>query len=217
MEKKLSRRNFLKTGCVTAAAVGITVCGGTAIANTVTQPTINKPSFKYGDNSMENKKVLVTYATKAGTTAEIASKIGEILSQQNVTVDVLPIKQAADINQYSAIVMGSAIRIGNILPEAKKFIEENQTLLKEKSFSVFIACMTLHEDTEENRKTVHAYLDPVRELIQPVNEGLFAGCVDLSKVGLLDRMMIKAVKSPVGDFRDWNKIQNWAENLNITL
>mgnify|MGYP000943488873 CR=1 FL=1 len=211
MENKVSRRQFLKTGCIAAAAVGVTACGGTALAATH-QPKIDLPTSTYGENTM-NQRVLIAYASKAGSTAEIASRIGETLSGHNLQVDVMPIKKVADITPYQTVIVGSAIRIGQLLPEAMKFIQKYQTVLQQKTFGAFVVCMTLKDDTEANRKTVSAYLDPVRALVKPDAEGLFAGVIDPGKLNLLDRLIINAIKAPSGDFRRWNQIQVWAESM----
>lgn len=206
-----SRRRFLRKGCITAAAVGITLTGGGALAMTY-QPPFDKPELILGDETMQNR-ILVAYATKAGTTAEIAARIGETISQKNQTVDVLPISRVKDLSGYSAVVIGSAIRMGSVLPEVKSFVEKNQAALGQKPFSLFVACMTLNEDTEANRTAVSAYLDPIRAVVKPASEGLFAGVMDPQKVSFLDRLIIKALKTPLGDFRDWDKINAWAESI----
>lgn len=201
----------MRKGCLTAAAVGVTVVGGGTYALTY-QPKIEQTELILGEDSMENR-VLVAYATKAGSTAEIAAQIGEIIAQKNQAVDVLPISKVKDLSKYSAVVLGSAIRIGSVLPEMKSFIEKNQAALGQKRFSMFIACLTLNEDTEEKRATASAYLDPIRAMVKPASEGLFAGAIIPSKSSILDRLMIKAIKSPVGDFRDWDEINAWAASL----
>ncbi len=206
-----SRRRFLRKGCITAAAVGITLIGGGALAMTY-QPPFDKPELILGDETMQNR-ILVAYATKAGTTAEIAARIGETISQKNQTVDVLPISRVKDLSGYSAVVIGSAIRMGSVLPEVKSFVEKNQAALGQKPFSMFVAGMTLNEDTEANRTAVSAYLDPIRAVVKPASEGLFAGVMDPQKVSFLDRLIIKALKTPLGDFRDWDKINAWAESI----
>ncbi len=203
-----SRRGFLRKGCLTAAALGVTVCGGGALAATY-QPKIDFPAYSYGDKTMSNR-ILIAYASKAGSTAEVAAKIGETLSKRNPPVDVLPVSKVTDLSPYSAVILGSAIRVGKLLPEAMKFVQANQAALAQKTFGVFIVCMTLKDDTEANRKTVSAYLDPLRALIQPASEGLFAGVMNLGKLPLFERLMIKAMKAPEGDFRRWDLIQTWA-------
>lgn len=213
MTEPTTRRNFLKTGCLTVAAVGVTLAGGGTLAATVHAP-IDMPETTSGESSMNNR-VLVAYATKAGATAEVAAHIGQTLSAKNLLVDVMPIKKVTDLSVYSTVILGSAIRIGNVLPEVTKFVQANQAALQQKPFSVFITCMTLVPDTEENRKTVSAYLDPLRAVVKPTHEGHFAGVVDPKKLPLLERWMMNAMKTPVGDFRNWDQINAFAESIAV--
>ena len=159
------------------------------------------------------KNILLAYASKAGSTAEIAQRIGKTLSGRGYTVDVKPVSQAGDLSGYQGIILGSAIRIGNVLPEVKTFIEKNQAALTRMPFNLFIVCMTLEKDTEENRKAVAAYLEPVRAIAKPAVEGMFSGVIDTKKLPFIERLMIKAMKAPVGDFRRWDQIEAWTETL----
>jgi len=159
-----------------------------------------------------DKKILITYASKAGSTAETAARMGEMLAGQNAQVDVLPVEKVGDLSAYHAVLLGSAIRMGQLLPEVVKFVEANQAALQQKAFNVFFLCMTLEKDTPENRQTVSAYLEPVRALVKPASEGMFAGVMEPKKLSLLERMMMKAMKTPVGDFRNWEQINAWAQS-----
>jgi hypothetical protein len=64
--KPISRRRFLKTGCITVAAAGLTVCGVSAVAPD--PPPIDLSSFTYGEKTM-NKRVLVAYASATAPAA----------------------------------------------------------------------------------------------------------------------------------------------------
>lgn len=215
MTNPTSRRKFLKTSCLATAAGGIILCGGGSAVATF-RPPIDQPSKTLGGNTMNNR-ILVTYATKAGSTSEIAAKVGEILTQKGVSVDLLPIRKVnGDLFAYQAVVVGSVIRIGSVLPEVKTFIEKNQAILKQKPFSIFIGCMTLAEDTEENRKTVRAYLDPIRAMVKPTSEGLFAGAMMAKRLPLFERLIMKMMKTPEGDFRNWEQITSWAERIPLS-
>ena len=68
-----------------------------------------------------------------------------------------------------------------------------------------------------NRRKVAAYLDPVCEVVQPVDVGLFAGVMDYSKLPFILRLMMKKMKSPEGDFRDWEAIRAWAGQVHTGL
>jgi menaquinone-dependent protoporphyrinogen oxidase len=59
-----------------------------------------------------DKKILVAYATKYGSTAEIAQKIGEVLINSGLDTDILPIDRVRDLDLYQAIIVGSAVYIG---------------------------------------------------------------------------------------------------------
>lgn len=60
---------------------------------------------------------------------------------------------------------------------------------------------------------VTAYSDAAREVVQPVDVGLFAGAMDYGKLSLPFRLIMKGMKIPEGDFRDWDVIHAWANDV----
>ncbi|MEA4906049.1 MAG: twin-arginine translocation signal domain-containing protein [Chloroflexi bacterium] len=214
MSEQISRRNFLKTGCLAAAAVGVTLCGGTALVGT-RQPAVDQPNTTYG-NGNDGPRLLVAYATRAGSTAEVAARIGDTLAGGGRRVDVRPAGTVDDVRPYQAVVVGSAIRMGSLLPEAMRFIEKHQADLLQRSFSAFVVCLDMATPDETTLQTVSAYLDPVRALVPPAHAGLFAGVMNPDKLSLLDRMIaVNMIQSPVGDFRRWDQIDAWAAGLGV--
>lgn len=112
------------------------------------------------------------------------------------------------------MVLGSAIRAGNLLPEITGFVHTHKDELRKVPTAYFIVCMVLRENTEEKRKTANSYLDPLRTEVTPVDVGLFTGKMDYSKLSFLETFIIKyIVKMPEGDLRDWKQINDWAANL----
>jgi menaquinone-dependent protoporphyrinogen oxidase len=168
-------------------------------------------------------KILVTYATCTGSTVGVAEAIGRTLSAGGAQVDVLPMREVKDLTSYRAVVAGSAIQGKQWLPEAVQFVKANRAELSRKPFAAFLVCMTLAmKNGESYRPFVADFLSPVRTLVRPVSEGLFAGVLDISKVPTLkDRLMFRlSVLFGVwseGDHRDWNAIRKWAEGLSPLL
>ncbi len=211
-EERLSRRKFLKRSGLIADGVGIAACGGLGYAATV-QPQIQFPEDQLGGDQMNSQNVLIAYASKAGSTAEAAEKMGGILAQRGFTVDVMPVNKVQDLNAYNQVILGSAIRMGSVLPEMSKFIEANAAALTAKPYHFFVLCLTMFEDTPENLEKTKAFLNPIRALAAPSSEGLFAGTMNRKKLSLLDRLIANMVKAPEGDYRDWTAIETWTQAL----
>jgi menaquinone-dependent protoporphyrinogen oxidase len=206
--KTLSRRDFLKITGITLGT-GVVACSGlTALA--VHSPAVTLPESTYGDQNM-SKKILIAYASKCGSTGEVASAIGKTLAQTGARVDVLPLKHVTDLSGYQVVFVGSAIRMGKWLPEAVTFVSENSASLQRVPTAYFTMCATLIEDTTANRAKAAGFLEPVRAVLTPAAEGYFAGKVDPDKLSFLENMALKAKSVPQGDFRDWTEITNWAQ------
>lgn len=153
--------------------------------------------------------VLIAYTSKSGTTAEVADFMGNALREAGATVDVRPAKTVRDVNGYDMAFVGSGIRVGRWLGASVKFVEAQQAALAALPTAFFTVCLTLHEDTPENRAEVEAYLDPVRAILTPQAEGFFAGVSEPERLGFVERMALRAIKPPIGDFRDWDAIRAW--------
>lgn len=170
-----------------------------------------------------NKKILVTYASRAGSTAEVAEAIGKTLSKGGAQVDVIPMNEVKDLSPYRAVVAGSAIRGSKWLPEAVQFIQTHRASLAQKPFAMFTVCITMAmSNAEKYRSGVMNWVAPVREVVKPLSEGLFAGMLDFSKLPLnWDTLMLRLTVAlgifPRGDHRDWNAIRAWAEELKPVL
>ena len=63
-----------------------------------------------------SKQILVAYATGAGSTAEVAAAIGDVLAQSEARVVVQEVKEVEQVDEYSAVVVGSSIRVGEVTP-----------------------------------------------------------------------------------------------------
>lgn len=164
-----------------------------------------------------SNRILVTYAGRTGSTAEVAKIIGEVLTSRGFAIDLKPVKEKPSIEGYHAVVLGSAIRMGGWLPEILEFIRTNQVALNQISTAIF----TVHLFNTSTDQVSHAvrktYTGPVWKMLTPVDEAFFAGKMDLAKLSLGDRVLsrLAAVNTgqKIGDFRDWNQIRGWAQTV----
>jgi menaquinone-dependent protoporphyrinogen oxidase len=166
------------------------------------------------------EKILVTYATRNGSTKEVAEAIGEGLQARGSEVDVVPIANVDNIILYDAMVIGSPIRSGSWLPEAVEFVAKHRRVLCQAQVAYFATCATLAEDTPETRRTALSFLAPVLEAVpdvQPCDVGLFAGAYDVKKLSFPLRLMMMTKRLPQGDFRDWSAVQHWAQEIHPAL
>ena len=173
-----------------------------------------------------SQKILVTYASRSGSTAGIAEAIGRTLAENGVAVDVLPMNEVQDIAPYRAVVAGSAIQKEKWLPEAMEFMNKHQAEIAQKPFAAFLVCMALALNNSRMRErakgTAATWMEPIRTLANPVSEGLFAGVLDLSKLPalgykVLGRLGILIGLWKQGDHRDWDAIHGWANDLPAKL
>lgn len=164
-------------------------------------------------------KILIAYATGAGSTGEVAEAIGQELREAGAEVDVRLAKGVKEISPYRAVIVGSAIRMGKLLSDATKFVKKKRKALSQVPVAYFVVCLTMKEDTKESRRTVEGYLDPLAEMVKPVEVGLFPGVLDCDKLGFPWGTMIRRAKDefPEGDYRDWEAIRAWARHLHGRL
>jgi len=219
--ERISRRRFIKaTGTIVGA--GAAAYAGLSFLYPHVPVDINYPEESYGDKTMQ-KRILVAYSSRTGSTAGIAEAIGKTLAKDGSAVDVLQMKNVKDLAVYSAIVAGSAIQGSKWLPEAMEFLKINRKALNLKPFAAFLGCMTLAmPKADKYRQHVADFMKPVREIVRPVSEGLFAGSLEISKIPSLgDRLKFKlSVFMGVwteGDHRDWKQIETWAMDLKPKL
>jgi menaquinone-dependent protoporphyrinogen oxidase len=165
------------------------------------------------------KKVLVAYATKYGASQEIAERIGVTLKGAGMNVDVRPAGQVSDLAPYRAVVLGSAVYAGQWRPEAARFLETNEGALAGLPVWLFSSGPTGEGDPVELMKgwRFPENLQPVAERIGPRDTAFFMGEIDPHKLNLAEKLIVKGIKAPTGDFRDWDSIEAWAEDIAETL
>ncbi len=214
---RITRRRFLAAAGITAGTATLGLAG----VPTPGEPSVVLPTTTFGGTTMSSK-ILVAYASRAGSTAGVAEAIGRTLAESGAQVDVRPMREVEDLSAYRAVVAGSAIQGGKWLPEAMQFLQSYRVALAQRPFAAFLVCITLGMPGDKYRDGVAKWLDPVRALVPPVREGLFAGALDVGKAplsfdGLLLRAAVGVGALPHGDHRDWGAIRAWATDLKPLL
>ena len=208
----VSRRNFLalSAGLIIAMSLGDMLGPGDSHA-----AEIKFPEGRCGNEKNMKKKVLITYASKYGSTGGVADAIGKELCSKGMAADVVLIKNARNVSSYQGVVIGSAIYMGKWMSEAVDFVKKNKDSLRQVPVAYFLVCMTLSQPTEKKQAEVLSYMDPVLKAvpeIKPVGLGTFAGALDYSNLSWLYKKILKSKGTPEGDFRDWNAIRAWARD-----
>lgn len=160
-------------------------------------------------------RILVAVASKHGSTREIAETIAQELQAQGLSVDLQEAATVIQVSSYDAVVFGSAIYAGNWLPEAKRFAETFRTQLAKVPFWLFSSGPIGAENPKPNDDP--EMLAAPMGGIKPREHKVFVGKLDPGTLGLGERLIVKAFKSPTGDFRNWEEIRDWASNIAVEL
>ena len=166
-------------------------------------------------------KVLIAYATKLGTTADAARHVAAAFKEAGRDVDVLPADEAKDLSGYESVVLGTAIRVGKPVAEARHFVQRHGKDLAGIRTALFSIGLTMAEDTPENREKALSFLAPFVETMHPVIVGVFPGRVDMERLPAIwriffskelkkeDSEMARAMRLPL----DWQPLDVWAREV----
>jgi menaquinone-dependent protoporphyrinogen oxidase len=162
--------------------------------------------------------VLVTFATRYGSTADTAQAIAGILRDRGLAVEVQPVRCVASVERYSAVVLGAALYIGRLHKDARYFLSANRNFLARVPVALFVPG-PVHSD-EKEWAGAEKQLD--KELknypwFSPVARKIVGGKFDPVDLGFLFKLIPAMRKMPARDARDWVAIRAWASDLAVTL
>lgn len=159
------------------------------------------------------KKVLVCYASRYGSTMEIAEAIAEELEKKGIFTEVSRVEDIQIIEGFDAVVLGSPLYMGKMMAEAREFVHKFRGPLNSVPLFVFIAGYTFRERLAEYLKSGEDAVDAIRLYVNPEDTGYFAGRVDPDRVSSPDRAILIMGGVHPGDFRDWDRINKWADQI----
>ncbi len=159
---------------------------------------------------MNQKSVLVAYASRFGSTQEVAETIAAILGEAGLQVNLMPVQQVQGLDGYDAVVLGAAIYNTRWHPDAHQFLAKYQSVLKQRPLAIF----TLGPLSSSSAAMQNSQRQLDKELakytwLKPVALEVFAGKYDPSKPGM--SFIYKLL--PTRDYRNWQDIRAWAMRL----
>jgi menaquinone-dependent protoporphyrinogen oxidase len=160
-------------------------------------------------------KALVAVASRHNSTRELAEAIAGELRASGLDADLRAADAVLDISGYDAVVLGSGVYMGRWLPAARRFAELHGPALREVPVWLFSSGPIGAEDPKPPG-------DPagIPELLEATcarGHIIFAGKLDKRSLGLAERLMVRVVHAPEGDFRDWDAVRNWARSIPSSL
>jgi menaquinone-dependent protoporphyrinogen oxidase len=197
--------------------LGITALAAGFIGWGMYRPGIQQVHSSCAGGTPVKQKLLIIYATRAGSTGEVAQAIADQLCLQGFDADVRAVEAVTSLDGYGAVVLGSAIRYGAWLPEMLKFAQTQRNALAKLPVAIFTMHIQALDDNTQSRTTRASYSQAVHALVAPRAEAFFAGKVDPATLSFFERMAVKMIKSPIGDKRDWNRVRDWADQLGVLL
>jgi menaquinone-dependent protoporphyrinogen oxidase len=171
----------------------------------------------------EKTKVLVAYASRAGSTKGIAEFIGEKLREHDIQVDVLGVDSVKNVAGYDAFVIGSALYMYRWLKEARQFVEENRSALAARPVWIFSSGPTGPHPADSKGRDLKEVsgpkeIDELRRSLSPRDHQVFFGAFYADRVkGVMGFFARATPKEDQGDFRNWEEIGAWADTIASVL
>lgn len=158
-------------------------------------------------------KVLVTAASRHGSTADIAAAIVRVLHQRGLAADLVEPAEVEDLREYDAVVLGSAVYAGRWMGPATDLIARCQSPLAGRPVWLFSSGPVGSPANPSEGPAVAKLMEQTGAL----GHRVFAGKLDKAELGRLERTMVRAVRAPDGDYRDWAAITEWATEIADSL
>ncbi|HTX76299.1 MAG TPA: flavodoxin domain-containing protein [Terracidiphilus sp.] len=162
--------------------------------------------------------VLVTWATRSGSTEEVAQSIAATLREYGLVVDAQPVRTVHTLEGVSAVILGAPLYVARLHRDARRFLAIHREALRARPVALFVLG-PIHNDEKEwpaARQQLQKELAKFPWLL-PVAEEVFGGKWDPATLGLPFRWLPAMRNIPASDVRNWNAIRDWAGQLRLML
>jgi menaquinone-dependent protoporphyrinogen oxidase len=152
--------------------------------------------------------LLLAYATKHGSTHEVAESIAERLAASGYEVDVRAAADVQDLTGYDGVILGGALYMGRWHGDAVRFLERHHHALATIPIAVF--AMGPHTLADADVASARAQLDGALAKVKDVSPSavaIFGGVIDPTTL----RFPLSSMHA--SDARDWEAITAWANEV----
>ena len=158
--------------------------------------------------------VLVTAASKHGATGEIGEVIASVLRDAGHAITTDAPEDVRSLDGCDAVVLGSAVYAGRWIDRARAFADRHEAELRVRPVWLFSSgpIGTPLAPVEESADGLRL----ARELGARAHRTL-PGRIDPTTLGWVERTITNMVKAPDGDFRDWEAVRSWADEIATAL
>jgi menaquinone-dependent protoporphyrinogen oxidase len=161
--------------------------------------------------------VLVAYSSKRGSTAEIAETVAATLRRGGLGVCLKPVEAVDNLDQFDAVVLGSAVYMKRWRGDAKHFLKKHRKALRQMPFWVF-SSGPVGDPANDNPE----WMEPPKLAAKVEEMGgrshvVFGGCVPAEPKGFMERAMADGIPKEHRDRRDWDEIRGWAQGVAAEL
>jgi menaquinone-dependent protoporphyrinogen oxidase len=152
-------------------------------------------------------KVLIAVASKYGSTREIAGVVAQTLQEHGIETEIKNFDEIDTVSAFGAYILGSAVYAGHWRRQAKDFIKRMPATLAAKPVWLF-SSGPIGDPPKPADEPVD--IRDITEITRARGHKIFAGKLDRAKLNFGERAMVRALRVPEGDFRDWDEIRQWA-------
>jgi len=162
------------------------------------------------ESTTTGTRILVSAGSRHGSTAEIAERIGAVLTDRGYDVDIAAPDQVADLSRYEAVVLGSAVYAGHWVASARELADRIADSSPHPETWIFSSGPVGDPPMPEEDPVDVA---PILGATSARDHRVFSGKIDKSKLNFGEKAILVAVRAAVGDFRDWTEIESWANEI----
>jgi len=166
--------------------------------------------------------VLIAYATRYGSTQEVAEAVGAQLRERGLAVEVRRAREVRSLDGLSAVVLGAPLYIGSLLREARQFLKRNRTALSQMPVALFVLGPVHGGKELDGARTQLDTVLAKLSWLKPTTIEVFVGRYDPAQLRFPDSLLDVLPASPLHgqpahDGRDWSAIRAWADTLPAVL